>query len=125
MSAMALRTFAHVLNRQFLVSAWAIFAFLVGRLAPHPIGREARRESDSLPESDGVGDFNRLYPPRCAAGKQSAFLRSENLFEKFDGNILPPPDLMPLEQFAIVLLRQLDQRAQGIFAFLRESHRQL
>ena len=100
-------------------------AFLISSLA-HAPDRSQRpiEDPDDVSERDLRWRLDQGVTPLDApgAGHQARVLETQqNLLEKDHRNVLALSDLLPCDRTAVVL-GQLDQRPEPVFAFLREFH---
>src|SRR5439155_4411631 len=103
-----------------------VHAFLISSLANAPDRSQGPIEDpDDVSKRDLRWQFDEGITSLDApgAGHKARMLETQqNLLEKDHRNVLALSDLLPRDRMTIVL-GQLDQRAEPVFAFLREFHR--
>jgi len=114
------------LDRTCLMSALlgirTIATFLIGGFADAGDRRQwAVKNANDLTQCNLMWRFNKTVASRdsTAAGQQACvFEREQNLFKKFDGNVLSFRNLLPLQQVMAIVGSQLRESPERILAFL-------
>ncbi len=110
-----------------LIRVGTVAAFLVRRLADAADRRQRTIEySYDLTECDLVRLFDKdisSVHSASAGDEPSSFECEKNLLQEFKGDVLASGNVVTLERRFSMNQRELQQRSEAIFTFLREFHK--
>src|ERR1043165_2338712 len=109
-----------------VIGIGAVLAFLIGRLAHASDGSEgAIQNTNDLAEGNFLRRFNQCVATlhsSTARKEAGAFQSQQDLFKKFDRDMLACRNLVALQSHLAILKSELEQCAKSVLAFLRELH---